>query len=258
LDSIAISSAQEGRELDSFASLSLNATDAAAPSHPAGERPTGLLTSGVSTSTADNVPESHITTGGEFPPVPEPPAEIESVPPPEIEPPANREVEPATLAEAVFGGQSADQPAHTGESTPALDPQPFDSDGVEAIEPSLAAAITDNAQIESQDLGSSTEPQPPAAPQPIASAAKAIATANQALPVVLVCASIVSWLLGAFTFGIPSFALAAYTGRLLLRRDARQASLFGAVLIAFAGGVLGIAVSAAWWLSKPPFHWKAW
>ena len=292
-DAITISSPKLAHELDAFSSLSLNANDAVMSSSATADRPTGLLTSGVATNTADTVPPSHMTEPPQFPAAPEPPAATGSQPvrvseiePPavsqvelpamsEVEPPVVSEVEPATLAEAVFGGESADPTPHNPELNPVIEPHLFDADDAEmaavsATSDSPAPADTAPADTAPADTApdrkmnqlQSTTPDSHEAGPTQAVPMSAQPTPSRPAPtsahVVLVCASIVSWLPGAFTFGVPSFIAAAFAISFLMRRDTRRPTVFIAAIVALLGGLIGIAVSAAWWLSKPIFHWKAW
>jgi hypothetical protein len=235
-------------ELDSFSSLSIDGNDAAErPAFPDGERPTGLLTSGVATNTADSVPEMHVTRPPEFPPVPERRARLESPlsqPPADAEPPVASGIEPpvgeqgesagdansssdverATLAEAVFAG-APHETAGKASSSRTVEGQ--------LVEPN----------------GDGTTPRVPASrPEPLSP------------QMVVLIGSGISWLLGAFTFGVPSFVVAAFATAFLVRRETRRPSVIAAAILGLVGGLIGIAVSMAWWVSKPifPFPWKAW
>jgi len=226
-----IPSSPRTRELDSYASLSLNSNDAAAESSfPPGEKPTGLLTSGVATPAADIVPDSHITEPAEYPSVAEPPAEIEpleSTEPPavsDVEPPAVSDVQPAMLAEAVFDPESADPAPAGSESRPVLDPP--------QREPDIDTAPTAPA--------STTTPAQPQAPG------------------VFVICSIISLVLGAFTFGVPSFVVAVAALTSLLHRKSGRLAVFFAFILALIAGMIGVAVSMAWYLNKSHVHVKAW
>jgi hypothetical protein len=235
-------------EPDVFSSLSFDADDAAArPPFPARDRPTGLLTSGVASSTPDSVPPSHVTEPPEYPTVPERPAEIESPPTPlpfDGEGPVAQptesaagagsafDFEPAILAEAVFSGDSPNPVADKPESSPAVEGRLDEPDGHRT-----ARATAPSSQ-------KVTMPRPePLSPE-----------------MVLLGGSIVSWLLGAFTFGVPSFVVAAFATVFLARRQTRRPNVMIAAILALLGGLIGISVSMAWWLGRPiyPFPWKPW
>jgi hypothetical protein len=217
---------------DSFASLSLNADDSEGFSTPVGERPTGLLTSGVATSTPSD-PPAVLVEPPDFPHVPEPASDVET--------PVDE------IAESAFAGESADPPANQPVSIPHVEPQLAESDAKEtpaALETPADAVPVEStvSQPQAKQAASSGSPVPMPPPN----------------PTVLVCVSIVFWVLSAFTFGIPSLAVAGYSLNVLRRRDGRVPAYVLATLIAIAGVVTGVAASSAWWLSKPLFHWKAW
>jgi hypothetical protein len=137
---------------------------------------------------------------------------------------SSSDVERATLAEAVFAGA----PHETAG-------KPSSSRTVEGqlVEPN----------------GDGTTPRVPASrPEPLSP------------QMVVLIGSGISWLLGAFTFGVPSFVVAAFATAFLVRRETRRPSVIAAAILGLVGGLIGIAVSMAWWLSKPiyPFPWKAW
>jgi hypothetical protein len=208
-------------EADAFASLSLNASDDVASAMATGEKPTGLLTSGVGSVMPDSVPELRVTRPPEFPPVTEPRVDVEVGDGEVVETSDENEIVAAT-----GGHESRD--VHAGAD---VFDEPASGEPVKAAASAPAAVTTQ---------------RPPAK--------------SSSSPLALVAGSFATWLLSAFTFGIPSFFVGAAACALLFRRDTRRVSVFFALIVNLLGGAIGISVSSAWWLSKMlfPFPWKAW
>lgn len=115
------------------------------------------------------------------------------------------------------------------------------------------------AEPEKMELGQLVTQDLPQSAEPAASAPAEDLVAQPAFPwdFALLGGSVAGSILGAFTFGVPAFAVGAASTVYALRKGAGRSRVAAlSAVICLFGVAFGVVASRFWWFNLPPWGWR--